>query len=489
MLKLLRNKKVSKKIFYGLAIIIIPAFVVWGSSSVMKKDKGPSVAGRIFDKKVSIDAFQKAFETWKIQIRYQYGEKAAEMAAFVDPLQATWERLIIMHEIKRRGLRVTDKEVVQNITNMPFLQRNGRFDKQAYELFLKYSLGVSGRQFEEALRQNLLVYKLSAMVTKDVSVSDSDIREAYENESVQTALRYVAFPYDGYLDDVTITEEDISAFYASSKEALRVPPHINTSYVGFEFDDEELGLTRDEMNVKIRNALSTSRSKGLKLAAQELNFEIKETGFFGFEDPIPEFGWLPQLSRILFDLPVLSFSKIIQTSRGMYVFQITKKKPAYIPELKEAVPRIKEILTAQKSKELAKQKAQEFLDLTTTKGRSFDEAAQQLGAEAVETEEFTREAYISELGMAPNLKEAAFKLTEGETPSNAIENEQSFLVIKSLMTPTLDEEEFEKEKEAFGQKVLANKRSATFNAYFISLRDRAGLRNFMDGESLRQISR
>lgn len=50
-LKLLRNKKVSKKIFYVLAAIIIPAFVVWGSASVMNKDKTPNIAGRISAKR------------------------------------------------------------------------------------------------------------------------------------------------------------------------------------------------------------------------------------------------------------------------------------------------------------------------------------------------------------------------------------------------------------------------------------------------------
>ncbi len=485
MLKLLRNKKVSKKIFYVLAALIIPAFVVWGSASVMDKNKAPNIAGRMFDEKVSIDKFREAYQTWRIQLRYQYGDKANEVAAFLNPLQATWERLIILHETKRRNIWVTDQEVVRQITGMPFLQRNDRFDKQAYSLFLKYTLGVGARQFEESLRQNLAIAKFFTEVTKDISVTDEEVREAYEKESVTTRVRYLDFPYGGYKDTVTVTQEDIEDYYATSKETLRVPPQINTNYIGLDFSDEEQGLAREQMGEAIQKALGEARQQGLKLTAQKLGFEMKETGFFGFEDPIPDFGWLPQLSKILFDLPVLSFSKIIQTGRGMYIFQIIEKKDAYIPDLKEATARIKEILTEQKSKELARTKAEATLEMINTQGRSFDETAKKAGAEIKETEDFTREAYISELGMAPALKEAAFALEEGGVAKEAIELEQGFLVIQSLKTPELDEEVFKEEKEAFGRKVLKDKRDAAFNEYFLSLRERARVESYVNEDSLR----
>ncbi len=485
MLKLLRNKKVSKKIFYVLAAIIIPAFVVWGSASVMNKDKTPNIAGRIFGEKVSIDKFRQTYQDWRIQLRYQYGNRANEVAAFLNPLQATWERLIVLREIKKRNIWVTDQEVVQQITRMPFLQRNDRFDKQAYERFLKYTLGVGARQFEEALRQNLAIAKFSAEITKGIGVTDEEIREEYEKENVATRVRYLDFPYDGYMDDVNVTEDDIRNFYATSKEDLRVPPQINTNYIGLEFDDEEAGLTREEMEKAIQEAMQSARRQGLKLTAQELKFELKETGFFGFEDPIPDFGWLPQLSKILFDQPVLSFSKIIQMSRGMYIFQIVEKKNAYIPDLKEAAGHIKEILIERKSKETARAKAEAFLEMINTQGLSFEKTAAKTDAEVKETEDFTREAYVSELGMAPALKEAAFALEEGSVAKEVIELEQGFLVIQSLVTPELDEEVFEEEREAFGHKVLKGKRSAVFSEHFLALRERARIVNYVNADSLR----
>jgi len=485
MLKLLRNKKVSKRIFYVLAALIIPAFVIWGSATVIKKDKAPDYAGRVFGEKVSIETFMRTYQNWRIQLRFQYGDRANEVAAFQDPLQATWERLVVLYEIKKRQIAVSDREVIQQITNMPFLQRGGRFDKQAYDFFLNRVLGVSARRFEEALRESLAMVKFSAEITKNISVTDEEARQEYEKENVTTRVHYVTYPYDGYKDEVTVTEEDVRDFYARSRETLRVPPQINADFIGYEFEEDGTGPGREEMGKKMQDALQKCRQQGMKLTAQDMNLEIKKTDFFGLEDPIPEFGWLPQLSKILFDLPVLSFSKIIETSRGMYIFQIAEKKEAYIPDLKEAQPRIKEILTGKKSKEVARARAEAFLDMVRTKGLSFDEAAEETGAEIKETEDFSRTAYVAELGMAPNLKEAAFGLKEGEVAKDVVEHEQGFLVVESLATPKLDEETFVKEKEAFGRKVLSDKRNEAFNTYFLSLRERARVQNFIDPASLR----
>ena len=54
MLKILRNKKTAKKIWIGLAIIIIPAFAFWGFGGSMRSREDNVTAGRLFGKNVSI---------------------------------------------------------------------------------------------------------------------------------------------------------------------------------------------------------------------------------------------------------------------------------------------------------------------------------------------------------------------------------------------------------------------------------------------------
>jgi len=56
LLKFLRKRKNMKRIMWALAILIIPAFVIWGAgTSEKRKEKGPSYAGKVFARKVSFE--------------------------------------------------------------------------------------------------------------------------------------------------------------------------------------------------------------------------------------------------------------------------------------------------------------------------------------------------------------------------------------------------------------------------------------------------
>ena len=54
MLKLLRHKNTAKRIWIGLAILILPAFLFWGMGSALRNKEGPAYAGTVFGRKVSL---------------------------------------------------------------------------------------------------------------------------------------------------------------------------------------------------------------------------------------------------------------------------------------------------------------------------------------------------------------------------------------------------------------------------------------------------
>lgn len=487
MLKFLRKKNVAKKIFYGLSVIIIPAFVIWGSANVMQKNKVPSYAGMIFGQRVSFDDFSNAMSAWKIQLKLQYGEKTNEIIdAFFNPIDATWDRLILLHEAKKQKIKIGDKEIVDTITKLPFLRENGQFSPQAYNLFLKYSLDVPARYFEEQLRQNIAMSKIFEQITKDISVPDEEIKQAYKNENEQTRVKYACFTPKTYKDSVTVTDEEINNFYENSKEEFRVPPQINVSYSSVDFDDKTGQPAKDAAQEKIKKVQTLAQHKPLDEIAKELNLKYQETGFFGLADPIPTLGWMPQINPVLFDLALNQTSQIIQLDRGVFLFKITGKKDAYLPDLKETREKVIDLLKDKKAREIARQKAQEFIAALAPKttGASsiidFEKIAQDKKLEIKETPLFSREAYIPELGMAQQLKEAAFQLKKDEIAKEPVELEQGFYCIQSVETIGVDQEKFLKEKDDFKEKLISQKKNNVFSDYFNKLKKQAHLINYID---------
>ncbi|MFH1692574.1 MAG: SurA N-terminal domain-containing protein [Candidatus Omnitrophota bacterium] len=483
MLKLLRRKNVTKKIFYVLAAIIIPAFVIWGSASVMQKDKTPPYAGVIFGEKVSFDDFRRTMAAWKIQLMLQYGEKTNEIInAFFNPVEATWDRLILLHEVKKRKIKIDNKEIVDAITKFPFLQKDGIFDPQAYALFLKYSLNISARIFEEELRQNIAMGKIFTQTTKDITVSEDEIQQAYLDQNEQTRVKYVFFPANGYKEKVTIQDDELKTFYENSKEEFRIPPKINVEYLMVKFDEQTSAAFKETAREKMKQAQTLAKKQSFEEIAKKLILENQETGFFSLNDPIPTLGWMPQLGPVLFDLSVQETSQVIELDRGgIFLFKLLEKKEAYLPEFKEAKEKAVELLKNKKSKEIAHSKAIEFIKKATASDANFDKTAEDLDIKTKETPLFSRSSYVSELGMAGPLKETAFKLHKDEVAGNPIELEQGYYCIQSIETINIDEEKYRKEKEAFAQQLLDQKKNKAFSDFFEELKKQAHLINYIDG--------
>lgn len=481
MLKLLRRKNIRKRILYILAAIIIPAFVIWGSSSVMQKDKLPNYAGIIFNRKISYDDFRHAYAGWQTQLKLQYGDKAREIASTLfNPAQAAWDRLILLHESKKRKIHIKDSELISTLTSLPFLQKNNEFDPQAYDLFLKYSLEEQPRVFEEFLRENLVMAKLFEEITADIKPTDEEIRRAFAEQNEQTRVKYVFFSPGDYKNKTTIFDDELTAAYEKDKDKFKIPPQINTTFIGVELKENATEDEKTKARDTLKHAAAIAKNKSLDAAAKETNLNLKDTGLFGFRDSIPGFGWMPQLSVVLFDLPQGHLSKIIELKGGIYLFQIKEKKDAYTPELKDIKEKIREALSLEKGKQLCREKAEEFLEKTKNNPDSFEKTAAEQKFTLKETPLFSREAYIPELGLAQAVKDVAFKLAPNAVSPNVIELEQGLCVLKSIETTKIDEEKFTKNKEEFSRQFLEQRRNRAFNDFFEDLKKQANLKSYVD---------
>ena len=178
MLKQLRNKETAKKIFIVLALIIIPAFVLWGVGSTTKSKSGPQYAGIVFGKKVSLEDYGQNWRAVKNEALMRY-PNFNEIYEQLDLEGQAWDRLILLREADRERIKVTDDEVINTIRSFPFLSSGGKFNTDAYERLLKNVFQASPREYEEDMRGSLAIAKLVNNVTKDIKVTDDELLKKY----------------------------------------------------------------------------------------------------------------------------------------------------------------------------------------------------------------------------------------------------------------------------------------------------------------------
>jgi hypothetical protein len=109
------------------------------------------------------------------------------------------DRKAIEAEAVRRGLKVTDTEVVEFIRHIPAFRENGQFVGSArYRAVLRAQRPpLREEDFEADVRTDLLAQKLQAAVTSWVTVSEAETDAEYRRRNEKVKLEVVGFTADG----------------------------------------------------------------------------------------------------------------------------------------------------------------------------------------------------------------------------------------------------------------------------------------------------
>jgi len=519
LLKFLRKKKNMKRIIWVLAILIIPAFVLWGAgSSGRKKGKGPNYAGKIYNKKISFDEYLNMWHVTRDYATRTFGHNIPP--EFID--QLTWNRIILLEEAKRQKISVKDSEVVDKIISFPIFQRDGSFDKKLY----KSMLGTSTKAFEEKLRDDLRITKLREKVTSSVSISDEEGKEEYKKKHEKIKASYVAVPFSEFEKDVHFEEDDLIKHYEENKQKFRKPEQINVNYIEvllssfdeqvyieegsvkryFEEhvseykkpDSEEIPELDEEIKKDITEKLSLERKKSLaeelsykvldavidkknlESASQSFGLEIKETGFFNMQQEIPGIGWSYEFTKKGFELTEGEISNVlIKIGKGFYIIQLKEKKSSYIPDFKETREIAVESFTKDQSIKLAGKKAEKvYKAISVSKGNGLEAIAEQIKKEIKTTDAVTRDSYIPTLGPAREFVDECASLNIGEI-APPIKMLEIWAVARLDEYQGMDEGKFTEEEADFKENLLSGKKEAEFNKWFAELKIRAGFVNYI----------
>jgi peptidyl-prolyl cis-trans isomerase D len=208
----------------------------------------------------------------------------------------------------------------------------------------------------------------------------------------------------------------------------------------------------------------------LDAVAKTRGMMVQESGFFARDEPTLALGPSSEASARVFQMKQGDVEGPVQTARGFAFITLVGKQDPYVPQLTEAKDRVKEEVTKQKARELATQKAAE-LGAKLKGAPDFEKAAKAAGFEAKTTEFLTRESPLPDLGAAPAVEEAAFRLAVGST-SDPIVTDNGTAIIKVLEKQEVSPTDLAKAKDKFREELLGDRRNRFFSAYMLKARQK-----------------
>jgi peptidyl-prolyl cis-trans isomerase D len=360
--------------------------------------------------------------------------------------------------------------VVEKIASAPLFQRNGVFDKRTYDYIVTNVFRTSPREFEESIRDDIIIDKLVTSVVGDVELTDDEVRKEYEAENELADLSFILIRPEDYKDKVSVNEDELLSFYNENKQDFQSPVMVDVAYLRIPFGEE-----KDETLYLAEEILYYIKSgKSLKEASGEYNIELKETGLFSINSAIPEIGLSYPFILSAMRLKEGEISDIVETKDSFCILQLKSRKlPQPLP-FEETREQVRQVLILKKAQEKAEEKAQEIIAQIKEENQTLEQAAKTLNIDISKAEKVSRKSYIEGIGISGPFAEVAFSLKEGEI-GGPVKTQAGYAIVRLESIAPVDEDKFTEEKEAFANALLEKKQAGKFQEWFMELKEKADL--------------
>lgn len=494
-LKYMRDnlKSLTWVLWLVVGVFIMLVFFEWGGfNSKPAGTFNEEGAAWVGDKTITFGEFSREHQDLENRYRQLMGDNFNRelLDQFNLPRQAL-DRLIqqkiLLMEAEKVGLVATDAEVQKTILNFPVFQdEDGRFvGAENYRNFLRANR-FTVDEFEESIRESVLLGKLDDILSGTVYVSDEELEEIYRDQAEKAKIRFVQLPATQFAEREA-TPEEVAAYFAENQEDYALPEQRVADYLmvdtarlrrEIEIPEEELRayyegnpdqFTREEQ-VRARHILlrvTPDRPEAQaesELLAVRRRLEAGEDfatlagdlsddegsaanggslGYFGRGQMVKPF------EDAAFGAPVGTVVGPVKSDFGFHLIEVEDKRAGGLQPFEEAQAVARARLLGDRSGTLAAEKIQDVSQIIAERELSTPEEFQALAEEEgltwATTDPFGENDNITGIGRAPGFTSAAFSLAEGEL-SEPIQIPRGWVIlqlaeIKAPRVPELSEVE------------------------------------------------
>jgi peptidyl-prolyl cis-trans isomerase D len=493
-----RHRGWLKWIMGIVAVTMAMFFVPWQDAPVQSNEAVAEVEGTT----ITAGEFRRLLNQRLQMFQAQGGgslppETLKQLGVDRQILSQLVDQRAIEAEAKRRGLRVTDTEVVEAIRNLPVFNEDGQFVGSArYRQTLKMQRPpLTEQDFENQIRRDLLVQKLQDVVTGWVTVSQQEADAEYRKRNEKVKLEVVAFTADQFRTGLTATDaeaqalftkdpskykfgerrkiryvaldnqalrnaaaptpQQIEEFYKANQQQFSNPEQVHAQHVLLKTEGKDEAAVRTQAEAVLKEAKSTTDFAALARKYSEDDVSKPsggDLGFFGRGSMVKPF------EDAAFALAPGQLSDLVKTDYGFHVIKVLEKRPAGQRPLAEVRDQIAEQLKFSTAQERVTALST-TLDARIQTPADLDAAARENGLTVKESPFFQRNEPIAELGPSPQVANEAFTLETGKvsdavrTPTGVV-----FMTVsgrEDARVPTFDEVKEKARADAVTEKAVA----------------------------------
>src|ERR1051326_8304638 len=355
-------------------------------------------------------------------------------------LQQLVQQAEIVYEGERMGLRVSDKELRDELQNGVYkdaLFPGGNWigAQQYKSLLSQYNMTVD--QFERDVKLGLLRRKVLSVVAANTVVPESEVEQAYKDKNTKVKVQYAILQLDDVLKTIKPTDTELKAYfdanqvryqnaiqekrqikyfllndkdladkiavdpaavqlyYNDHQDAFRMPERVKARHILIGTPPPPPGGKVDQKAVDEARAKAQDVLKQLRAGGDFAALANKNRTDPGNEDPQThakkggELGWfgkgqmVPEFEKAAFSQGKGQISEPVQTSFGFHIIQTEDKEDARVKPLAEVKGAIEDVLKKDNTTKLLNQTSTDLAQNAQKPG--LDKTAAKYHAEVVQS--------------------------------------------------------------------------------------------------------
>jgi peptidyl-prolyl cis-trans isomerase D len=160
------------------------------------------------------------------------------------------QQKVLLIEARKQGIRATDADVTQFLHEGQLgeiLFPNGKFiGSDKYAQLISEHLHISVTEFEQEIREDIIIKRLADKITAGVTVSDQEVRDAYRKQNIKIKFDYAVISPEDLRKTINPSDSDLEAYFKrnAARYASAVPEQRRITYFAFTGDQIPAGFTQ-----------------------------------------------------------------------------------------------------------------------------------------------------------------------------------------------------------------------------------------------------
>jgi len=501
MIRFLQTPGRVKKYVLGGMLVVICVSMAWyvvpsgGTAGLGLGGPGKGVVATVSGEEVTATAVQRQAKQLLQQQFPRGGAQANSLLPFF--AQRAAETLIsekiLLAEAQRMGLKATDDDLRDYLHQGQLGQvlfPGGNFiGKEAYEDLVSRNGGYTVPQFEQLVKDEILINKLRNLVGSSASVTDAEVRQQFEKQNTKVKfdyavikkddilkglkpadaelkayydrnqktyvnsipekrqLKYVVFDTSKVLTQTQVTRQDLESYYDQHREEYRVPEQLNVRHILIKSPLPGPDNKVDQKAVDAAQAKAQDVLKQVKVGGNFADLAKKYSEDPGSAKNGGSLGWIgkgrtvPEFEKVAFSLPKGATSDLVKSSYGFHIIHVDDKQDAHVKTLDEVQSQIEPLIKQQKAAQAAQHEAEQLV--SDARSNSLEKAAAAKGLQVITTDFVSRNNLLPGIGSDPQFMTAAFGQNQN-APPDEVQLHQGFAIyqvtaVKPPSTPTFEE--------------------------------------------------